>query len=212
MVNFQLINSLFIFNLIIISNFKDEIWLKNLISKTVYNNFCVSKEYSFTKTNTNESLQTNNLQPLVQNIFTTQESEISMYNDNTNTNLMMQNDVPNKQIKKAVTFMSGLITSERSATSYNGALLSGERFNLSEETFANLIFSKFIVKQVLTNESSKKDKTSLKAYTENSLNDLMMSATEDLQKYEYIKSLRINFVFHDEAIRHLARLTRIFVS
>ena len=135
-----------------------------------------------------------------------------MYNDNTNTNLMMQNDVPNKQIKKAVTFMSGLITSERSATSYNGALLSGERLNLSEETFANLIFSKFIVKQVLTNESSKKDKTSLKAYTENSLNDLMMSATDGLQTYEYIKSLRINFVFHDEAIRHLARLTRIFVS
>ena len=40
----------------------------------------------------------------------------------------------------------------------------------------------------------------------------MMSATDGLQTYEYIKSLRINFVFHDEAIRHLARLTRIFVS
>lgn len=129
-----------------------------------------------------------------------------MYLENTNLNA----DAPNKQIKKAVTFMSGLITSERCATSYNGALISPERLNLNEETLMNLIFSKFIIKPVFTNE--KKDKTSLKAYTENNLNDLMMSATEGLQTYEYVKSLRMNFVFHDDAIRHLARLTRVFVS
>ena len=51
----------------------------------------------------------------------------------------------------------------------------------------------------------------LKAYLENSPNDLMNAATASLDSYEHSKNVRLNFFFHDEAIRHLARLTRVFV-
>ncbi len=50
-----------------------------------------------------------------------------------------------------------------------------------------------------------------KAYTENNMYELTMSANLGLESYEYVKNLHINFVFHDEAIHHLARLTRVFV-
>ena len=47
---------------------------------------------------------------------------------------------------------------------------------------------------------------------ESNLNDLMNAATASLDAFENAKSQRINFFFHEEALKHLARLTRIFVS
>lgn len=43
------------------------------------------------------------------------------------------------------------------------------------------------------------------------MTDLMNAATSSLDLYEKNKSLRMNFFFHEEAIRHLARLTRVYV-
>ena len=119
------------------------------------------------------------------------------------------------KIKKGVTFVSGLFLNERSLSEYEGALIHYDQLGfINEFSSDNIIFSKFIVKPKIATKpgSSEKKARKLKTYTENDLNELMKSATESLHVYEYVKVLRINFVFHDEAIRHLARLTRVFVS
>lgn len=46
---------------------------------------------------------------------------------------------------------------------------------------------------------------------ESNMTDLMNAATSSLDLYEKNKSLRMNFFFHEEAIKHLARLTRVYV-
>ena len=40
----------------------------------------------------------------------------------------------------------------------------------------------------------------------------MNAATASLDLYEQNKNLRMNFFFHEEALRHLTRLTRVFVN
>jgi len=47
---------------------------------------------------------------------------------------------------------------------------------------------------------------------ESNLNDLMNAATASLDSFENAKNQRMNFFFHEDALKHLARLTRIFVS
>jgi hypothetical protein len=40
----------------------------------------------------------------------------------------------------------------------------------------------------------------------------MNASTASLDVYETAKCTKVSFLFHDEAIRHLAKLSRIFVS
>lgn len=134
-----------------------------------------------------------------------------------NTNNAALNEIPSKhEKKKAVTFKTGLFLSEREFTAHHGALVSYDSlgFNNFDESFGNLVFSKFIIKPqtLLARGSAEKKSRSFRAYTENTLSELSMSANENLQTYEYAKNLRMNMVLHDQALRHLARLTRIFVS
>jgi hypothetical protein len=50
-----------------------------------------------------------------------------------------------------------------------------------------------------------------KAYTQSNISDLMNASTASLDVYEAAKSTKMSFFFHDEAIRHLAKLSRVFV-
>ena len=51
---------------------------------------------------------------------------------------------------------------------------------------------------------------SSRAYTEASTEELSRCATASLETYEYAKQLRMDLVLHSQALKHLARLTRVF--
>jgi len=218
---------------------EDLTWFKNKLINLIIKNFCASKDSKIYRTSTTDSLHFTTSIPLSNQTFVTEndDSQLSIINNNehapansinyvtqTESSQLSQQIVEQHQlpkIKKGVTFMSGLFLDERSLGEYEGALLGYEQVIgfLSDEALENLVFSKFIVKtsgggggKSSSSEKRSKGVRELKSYTENSMNELMMAATESLHMYEYVKSLRINFVFHDQAIRHLARLTRVFVS
>ena len=94
--------------------------------------------------------------------------------------------MPSKITKKGVTFVSGLFPNERSLNLFQGALVQYEQIAglVSDEALVSLVFSKFIVKGVVAakpRSSEKKVRSKeFSVYGENSLNDLMMAATESL--------------------------------
>jgi hypothetical protein len=168
-----------------ISDTSDENLLKNAIKLSLINNFC-----------------------------TEQDAESELKNENARLDNILENVIgPNmddggqgtgtKPPKKVVTFKAGLIN-ERNSKAYKGALITQEQLGILQEDFFTVIFSKFIIKQ---NALSKTEKS---AYLENSTSDLMNAATASLDTYEHSKNVRLNFFFHDEAIHHLARLTRVY--
>ena len=160
----------------------DENLLKNTIKLSLINNFCLEQETD------GELIKNENLR--LDNIL---ENVIGPTGDGLA-----------KPPKKVVTFKAGLIN-ERNSKAYKGALITQDQLGiLQEDIFFNVIFSKFIIKQ---NALSKTEKS---AYLENNTNDLMNAATASLDSYEHSKNVRLNFFFHDEAIRHLARLTRCY--
>ena len=163
----------------------DENLLKNAIKFSIINNFCTEQDTD-AESSKNENLRFDNIL----------ENVIGPTSDGQSTT--------SKPPKKVVTFKAGLIN-ERNSKAYKGALITQDQLGiLQEEFFFNVIFSKFIIKQ---NALSKTEKS---AYLENNTNDLMNAATASLDSYEHSKNVRLNFFFHDEAIRHLARLTRVY--
>jgi len=191
---------------------EDSAWLKTNLANLVVRNFCAPKNAS--------GLHLTTSIPLSSQTFVTEQedSQLFMGFENEQAPANTINNVT--KTKKGVTFVSGLFLNERSLNAYEGALVGYEQVLdfLGEEALSSLVFSRFIVKgggpgKVGSGEKTRsKGGRESKSYTENSMNELMMAATESLGVYEYVKSLRINFVFHDQAIRHLARLTRVFVS
>jgi len=216
---------------------EDSAWLKTTLANLVVRNFCAPKNASgMHRTSTQDSLHFTTSIPLSSQTFMTEQedSQLSMGLENghapaNSINNVTQTEEESSQqqqqqqqvkTKKGVTFVSGLFLNERSLNAYEGALVGYEQVLdfLGEEALSSLVFSRFIVKAGGPGKVGSGEKTrskggrESKSYTENSMNELMMAATESLGVYEYVKSLRINFVFHDQAIRHLARLTRVFVS
>lgn len=51
----------------------------------------------------------------------------------------------------------------------------------------------------------------LEDYVEGNSIDLLNAAMASLDSFEKAKSVKMNFFFHDDSIRHLARLTRLIV-
>jgi hypothetical protein len=77
----------------------------------------------------------------------------------------------------------------------------------ADSLFSNSIFSKFIIKQMMQQKTGPATEKNL--YMESNLIELMNKATGSLEVYENATNTRMNFFFHDDALRHLARLTRI---
>jgi hypothetical protein len=78
----------------------------------------------------------------------------------------------------------------------------------NEQAFLDTIFSKNIIKQFSKKNNGNSERST---YLEANLSDLMNAATINLDKYEKEKNVRLSFFFHNEALKHLARLTRVFV-
>ena len=165
-----------------ITDATDENFLKSTLKTSIVNNFCVEQEGEPVAEQARlESIIENSAEPQVDT-----------------------RHLSSKPHKKVVTFKAGLIN-ERNSKAYKGALITKEQLGIMhEDIFFNVIFSKFIIKQSGLAKSEKS------TYVENNANDLMNAATASLDSYEHSKNVRLNFFFHDEAIRHLARLTRIF--
>ena len=49
-------------------------------------------------------------------------------------------------------------------------------------------------------------------YFENAFNELLIAANTAVHSFQQVTSTHINFSFHEDAVRHLARLTRVLVS
>lgn len=49
-------------------------------------------------------------------------------------------------------------------------------------------------------------------YFENSFNELLVAANTAVHSFQQVTGTRNNFSFHEDAVRHLARLTRVLVS
>ncbi len=62
-------------------------------------------------------------------------------------------------------------------------------------------------------DSSKNKQTLfvLKAYFQSTINDLKMAAYAGIYSFEQSSNTKMNFHFHDDALRHMARLTRVLV-
>ncbi len=124
-----------------ITDRQDELWFKALLNKTIVSNFCVSKDLGPMKQSSGEE------QTTMSTTFLTAsqdyEAELTTLN-NGNPGESQRQDK-----KKAVTFKKGLFLSEREFTAHSGALLNYDSLGFGanyEEAFANLVFSKFIVK------------------------------------------------------------------
>lgn len=65
-----------------------------------------------------------------------------------------------------------------------------------------MIVSHFVFKIILCKN---------KGYADYNMVELASSAKACLDSYEKEKNLRMTFTFHDESIKHLARLSRILV-
>ena len=194
----------------------DENLLRTILLTAVVNNFCSSNEADYERLNeqimgsvrredeaTGDSVSSI---PAFESSLKTENTTSQPCSNETQTSSNFSSDM--SRYKKTVTFKAGL-TDERNYanyTPYRGALINREQLGIyKEEAFLNSVFSKNIIKA-----SSKKDKSNGRNnYSEASLNDLMNSATASLDNYEREKNLRMNFFFHDKALQHLARLTRI---
>lgn len=182
----------------------DESLLRTTIITTVVNNFCTSSETEYDRLNE----QFENYSPTrnVEDSHTMSKSSFTENLAHMSHSYGVTTTSDASKLKKTVTFKTGL-TDQRGYIAYRGALINRDQLGIhNEQEFLNSIFSKYIIK----NPGGKKEKGSDKHnYIEGSFVELLNSATASLDKYEREMSLRMNFFFHNKALQHLARLTRI---
>ncbi|CAF0731757.1 unnamed protein product, partial [Brachionus calyciflorus] len=170
-----------------VNDLNDEKWFKYVLARILEKNFCYPTDTE--------------LEEIGDGIYNKTEYMDDDYN------YMYNQD---KSLKKVVTFKVGL-TLDRNFQPFKGALISKEQLGINDpEQFLNILFSKLIIRQ--PNLGSQKSLSTIErsTYLESNMSDLMNAATSSLDLYEKNKNLRMNFFFHEEAIKHLARLTRVY--
>jgi hypothetical protein len=73
---------------------------------------------------------------------------------------------------------------------------------------SKILYSKYIIRQ--QDKSANQVKKSV--YFEALSNDLILAANESVIQYEKSTHVKKSFYFHDDAIKHLCRMTRALVS
>lgn len=78
----------------------------------------------------------------------------------------------------------------------------------NEELMSKILYSKYIIRHQDKSANQIKKST----YFESLSNDLILAANQSVIQYEKTTHVKKSFYFHDDAIKHLCRLTRVLVS